>query len=386
MSANPFNGSSSSTYYVDEVTPGITPVSPVWTKLRNTGGIPSIQKDALQSAELDSSREIISVRTGNESAAGEFSTELSFGSHDDLFANAMTSDWVAGSTLAALNITVDEVLKTFTRDSGDYVSDGVKVGDLVKYDSLTGNNAQPFIVTTVIPLVVTGAAITVTLSPESAASDLVIADKLGTGNLCKSVSIMTHLVGKCGTVDKFIVTNGVEMTGWSLEVAVNAQVTGSFPVIGRGQEILSAAPAGSTFNPDSTTRPYIGVDGKVVYDGELKGGVTTVSYTNDNNASGQFELGSKAVSFIERGTANNTVSASAFMFDDVDLSKFLNEELVSIAVILNHPDGGAMAFTTPQTVLTAADIELGEGSVTQGIEGTAIGNASNSSVVIQRLA
>ena len=45
-----------------------------------------------------------------------------------------------------------------------------------------------------------------------------------------------------------------------------------------------------------------------------------------------------------------------------------------------------MSFSTPQTVLTAATPELGEGSVTIGIDGTAIGDANNSSVVIQRLA
>ena len=382
----PFNGSSSSTYYVEEVTPGVTPTSPVWTKLRNTGGIPAITKDTLQSAELDESREIISIRTGNESASADFATELSFGSHDDLYENAMSSDWVAGVAQASVEITVDEVAKTFTRTAGDFVSDGVVVGDLSKFKDLTGNNAQPFIVTSVSALVVTGAAILIDLTPEVVTTDYTTGDKLGTGNLCKTVSILTHLKGKCGTVDKYILTAGIEMTGWTLEVAVNAQVTGSFPAIGRTQTIAGIPPAGSTFNPDNTNRPYTGVDGKIIRDGLAAGGITSVSFTNDNNASAQFALGSKSVSFVERGTANNSISASAFMSDESELDDFLNEVIVSIATVLNHPDGGAMSFTTPQTVLTAATPELGEGSVTIGIDGTAIGNAQQSSIVIQRIA
>ena len=384
---NPFNGSSSSTYYVEELTPGVTPTNPVWTKLRNTGGIPAITKDTLQSAELDESREVKSIRTGNESAAADYATELSFGSHDDLFANAMSSDWIAGISQAAIAMTVTASSKDFTRtDGGSFISDGVVVGDLVQFKDLTGNNALPFIATQVSAGTVNGNAILLELTDESTTSDYATGDKLGTGNLCKTVSLLTHLKGKCGTVDKYILTNGVEMTGWTLEVAVNAQVTGSFPAIGRAQTIDVAPPTGSTFNPDNTNRPYTGVDGKIVKDGEAAGGVTSITFTNDNNASPQYVIGSKAVSFVERGTANNSLSASAFMFDETDLNDFLNEVIVNIGVILNHPDGGAMSFTVPQTVLTAATPELGEGSVTIGIEGTGIGDANNSSIVIQRLA
>jgi len=384
--SNPFNGASSNTYFVVELTPGVTPATPVWTKLRNTGGIPAITKDTLQSAELDESREIKSIRTGNESAAADFATELSFGSHDELYANAMSSAWVAGVAQSSVEITVDEAAKTFTRTAGDFVADEVLVGDLISFAGLTGNNALPFIVTTVTSLVVTGAAILIDLTDEVVTTDYATGDKLGTGNLCKTMSLMTHLKGKCGTVDKYIVTSGIEMTGWSLEVSVNAQVTGSFPAIGRAQTVDVAPPTGSTFLDDNTNRPYTGVDGKIIQGGAVAGGITSATFTNDNNASPQFVLGSKAVSFVERGTANNSISASAFMFDESDLNNFLNEVIVNIGVILVHPDGGAMSFTVPQTVLTAATPELGEGSVTIGIEGTGIGDKNSSSVVIQRLA
>lgn len=384
--ANPFNGAASSTYYVIEDEPGVTPENPVWTKLRNTGGFPAITKETLQSAELDESREIKSIRTGNEQAGGEFATELSFGSHDDLYANAMSADWVDGFTESGLSITVDNATKTFTRDSGDFLGEGVLVGDMVKFPNLAGDNSKAFIVTAVTALVITGGGIVIDLVDEVATTDYTTADKLGTGNLCKSMSLMTRLKGKCGTVDKYVVTTGVEATGWSLDVSVNATVSGSFPIIGRDQSIMLAPPVGSTFPAENTNRPYSSVDGKILRDGLVEGGITSMSFTNDNNTTAQFTIGSKAVAFIERGTANNSVSASAFMVDETNLELFLNEEIIYLGVILDHPDGGAMSFAVPKTVLTAVTPEIGEGSVTSSIEGTGIGDINNSSVVIQRLA
>jgi hypothetical protein len=383
--ANPFAGAMSSTYYVEEITPNVTPTNPAWIKLRSTGGIPTIAKDTLQSEELDESREIKSIRTGNESATGEYSIELSHGSHDDLLANAMSSSWVGGFAGSALSVTVADVGKIFTRAAGSFISDGVEVGDLVQFSGLTGNNAIPFIVTTVSALAIAGTGITKTLVDETATTDYATGDKLGTGNECKTVSILTWLKGKCGTVDTYILTTGVEFTGWSLEVAVNATVTASLPLIGRGQSESATPPAGSTFT-ETTTRPYVAVDSKVIESGIVQGGVTSVSFSNENNASPQYELGSKSVSFIERGTANNTVSASMFMFDTELLNKFLNESIIGIHVILNHPDGGAMSFSTPRTVLTEVTPELSATSMTQSVSGTAIGSKLQSSIVIQRLA
>ena len=381
---NPFTGSNTSQYYVMEVTPGVTPATPEWTKIRSTGGVPAIIKDALISDELDDSREITGVRVGNEQAQGEFGVELSQTSQDELIANAMSSSWVAGLALTTVEVTVDETLKTFTRTAGDYVADGVVVGDLIRYNDLTGDNAKPFIVTTVTATVVTGAAITHTLTPEVVTTDIDTGDTIGTGSECKTMSILTWYRGKCGTVDKYVVTSGVEFTGFSFEIAVNAQVTGSFPLLGRMQD-FTGLPAGSTFAADLTTRAFAGVDGKVLVDDAIEAFVTSSTLTNDNEASAQFELGNKAVSFVERGRATNTVSMAAFMANTDLIQRFNDEVETSITIVLNGLDG-EMSFSYPKTFLTAVTPEIGSPtSITQSLEGTATGSSTQSSIIIQRL-
>lgn len=386
MAIQPFKGANTAHFYIPEVTAGVTPTSPAWYPLRNTSGVPALTRDALVSNELDGSRETSSIRTGNKQVAGEFAIELSASSQDELLAGAMTSSWVAGSTLAGLSITVSASGKTFTRATGDFTT-AVEVGDLIRFPDLTGNNALPFVVTAVSALVVTGAAIIANLTDETdATSDLVVADKLETGNLCKTYSVLTVFTGKCGTVDAYLITRGVEFSGFTIEQAVNAMVTGSFPFIGLSQEILTALPSGSTFPYSFDAQPFSSVD-VAAYNGtaQLKL-IDTFTITNDNSTSAQFELGNASVAFVERGRAANTFSLAGKLYDMSLMQQFLNEEQIELTSVLSGP-AGAMSFTLKRADLTACTPEVGgPESVTLTIEGQATGNKLLSSIVIQRIA
>ncbi|EDQ4670271.1 hypothetical protein C3U35_004367 [Salmonella enterica subsp. enterica serovar Oranienburg] len=386
MALQPYKGANTAQFYVLETTPGVTPTSPSWSPLRNTGGIPAVTRDALVSNELDGSRETSSIRTGNKQVTGEYAIELSAQSQDELLAGAMTSSWVAGSTVAGLSVTVDADAKTFTRDAGDFTT-AVEVGDLVRFPGLTGDNSKPFIVTAVSALVVTGGAINHTLTDESAVtSDLVIADKLETGNLCKTYSILTWFKGRCGGADSYLITRGVEFTGFTIEQAVNAMVTGSFPFIGLNQEILSAPPAGSTFTVNFNAQPFASVDVSAFNGTAPLKLIDTFTITNDNGTSAQFELGNDSVAFVERGSAANTFSLAGKLYDMTLLNLFLNETQIELTSILAGPDG-AMSFTLKRAELTSATPEIGgPESVTLSMEGQATGNQMQSSVVIQRIA
>ncbi len=385
MAIQPFRGATTAQFYVPEVTQGVTPASPSWIPLRTTSGIPAITRDALVSAELDGGREVSSIRTGNEQITGEYAIELSQSSQDDLLAAAMTSSWVAGSSATGLSVTVNASAKTFTRATGDFTT-LCGVGDLVYFAGLTGDNAKPFLVTAVTPLVVTGAAIQHTLTNESGVTTAFkVADTLETGNLCKSVSILTWFKGKCGNPDAFVITRGVEFTGFTIEQAVNAMVTGSFPFIGLSQEVLAAVPAGSTFTQTFTSDPFASVDVTALDGNAALKLIDTFTITNDNEASAQFELGNRAVAFVERGRANNTFSLAGKLYDLAMLDKFIDETDLELSSILTGTSG-AMSFTLHSCKLTAATPEIsGAEAVTLSIEGQAVGTPVNSSITIQRL-
>lgn len=382
----PYKGATTAQFYVPEVTTGVTPTSPSWRPLRSTSGVPAITRDALVSAELDGNREVSSIRTGNEQVTGEYAIELSQQSQDDLLAAAMTSDWVAGGSQAGLTVAVDADAKTFTRTAGDFTLIA-EAGDLVYFEGLTGDNAKPFIATSVTALVITGAGIQHTLTNETGVStDFATADKLETGNLCKSVSILTWFKGKCGNPDAYVITRGVEFTGFTIEQAVNAMVTGSFPFIGLSQEVLTALPSGSTFTVSYQADPFASVDVSAFEGSTPLVLVDTFTITNDNETSAQFELGNKSVAFIERGRANNTFSLAGKLYDMTMIEKFIAETEIEITSVLSG-FSGAMSFTLRNARMTSATPEIGGAeSVTLSIEGQATGNALQSSITIQRIA
>lgn len=386
MAIQPYKGANTAQFYVLETTPGVTPTNPVWSPLRNTSGVPALTRDALVSNELDGSRETSSIRTGNKQVAGEYAIELSAQSQDELLAGAMTSSWVAGSTLTGLSVTVDADAKTFTRAAGDFTT-AVEVGDLVKFSDLTGDNALPFIVTAVTATVLTGIANPGALTDETATTELIVADKLETGNLCKTYSILTWFKGRCGGADSYLITRGVEFSGFTIEQAVNAMVTGSFPFIGLSQEILTAPPAGSDFSQITfDAQPFSSVDVAAFNGTAQMKLIDTFTITNDNSASAQFELGNTSVAFVERGRAANTFSLAGKLYDMTLLNQFLDETQIELTSILTGPDG-AMSFTLKRAELTAATPEIGgPESVTLTLEGQATGNAVQSSIVIQRIA
>lgn len=382
----PYKGALTAQFYVAETTPGTTPTSPVWSPLRNTGGVPAVTRDALTSNELDGSRETSFIRTGNKQVSGEYAIELSSRSQDDFLAGAMTSSWVSGVTGAAVDVAVDAGAKTFTRSAGNFLTDGVEVGDLIRFADLPGNNGLPFIVTSVNDTVVAGAAIQYPLTTAAAAeTDYATGDKLETGNLCKTFSILTWFKGQCGNPDSYVITRGVEISGFTIEQAVNAMVTGSFPFIGMTQEILTAPPAGSDFSQITfDAEPFSSVDVSV-FDGIQPLKCDTLTFTNDNGASAQFELGNNSVAFVERGRAVNTFSIAGKLYDMAMIQKFINETQVEINSILSGVKG-AMSISMKRAELTAVTPEIGGAeSVTQSIEGQATGNSQQSSIVIQRL-
>ncbi len=384
MAINPYNGAATAQFYVPETVQGETPTNPSWRPLRASSGMPSVTRDALVSNEL-AGRETGSIRLGTRQITGEYAIELSQSSQDELLAAVMTSDWVMGATDAGLSVTVDEAAKTFTRAAGDFTSE-CEVGDLVYFASLTGDNAKPFVVTAVTALVVTGAGIQHVLTDEATiTTDFTTADKLETGNLCKSVSILTWFKGKCGAADALLLTKGVQFTGFTIEQAVNASVTGSLPFIGMTQEILTAPPAGSTFTTSFGAEQFSSVD-VAAFDGDAPMKlVDTFTISNDNEASAQFELGNNSVAFIERGKATNTFSLAGKLYDMSMVEKFLDETDVEISSILTGKSG-AMSFSLHRARITAATPELGgPESVTLSVEGQATGNDTLSSITIQRI-
>lgn len=89
------SGSNHGMAYVAEVTYGVTPATPAFKPLRNTGTTLALSKDPIQSEEIRSDRQIACFRHGNRQVGGNVNYELSFTDFDDMLEAALCGTWAA---------------------------------------------------------------------------------------------------------------------------------------------------------------------------------------------------------------------------------------------------------------------------------------------------
>jgi len=381
-------GASSKLYYVMETTRGVTPTSPVLKELRSTSGMPTLNMDLIEGAELGAGREVSDVDLGNVNISASITCELSYGSQDDMIAGALSSSWVAGSTVAGLNITVDETLKTYTRDTGDFLADGILVGDFVQFPSLVeGTNSIPRFVTAVTALVITvgGVKEFKPLVAETATTDLIKGDSTSVGSECNHMTVIAEFEGKCGGASAYLISTGVEIASSNISADQNAKVSAEFSMIGYDQHMDTSLPAGSTVEPINENTAYSNTNSTISFDNVVVGAITTFGYSTEDNAAANFTLGSDLAAFVTRGRIKNTVTASAFLEDFALVDSYRNKQLLRMEMILYRSGIGATAFVTNETLLTEVTPERSEGPVNASLTAQAIGDKNNSSIIVYRI-
>lgn len=87
------SGSRHSLAFVAEVTYGTTPATPTWTDVRHTACTLGLTKETVESEEIRSDRQILTVRHGNRAAGGDIEAELSYGTFDTLLEAGLCGTW-----------------------------------------------------------------------------------------------------------------------------------------------------------------------------------------------------------------------------------------------------------------------------------------------------
>lgn len=383
---NPATGANTSVWYIQEVDCNVTPDNPAWKPWSMTGGIPQLTREALTSATLSGNREMSAFRLSNKQASGETNVEITFGAQDDFIEAASQSTWVVGAVDSDVELTFAAADKSLTRADGDFTTN-INVGDFIKVSTATlGGNNKPLYVTAVEATKLTfGLCKDGQIVDETITADVKVNDTLVVGNTRRTFSILVHYQDLDDGNGGYDLITGVEITGQSYEIGVNAYVTGTFPMIGRGYKTNVNLPAGSTFLPKNENRPFTGLDGRVIQDGYTLGFVTSVTPSQDNTANAIFEIGNDGVAAIEYGRANNTFTISTYFYDYALMDKFVNEEETS-AIFAVSLDGNLLAWDY-QTFLYssgAPSIE-GEGSITVEMSAQSYAKGDKPSLIMRRI-
>ncbi|MGI9277481.1 MAG: phage tail tube protein [Endozoicomonas sp.] len=94
------DGSRHSMYLVAEDTYGVTPASPAFKQVRNTGTTLALTKNTVESEEVRPDRQIAEFRHGNRQVGGDISVEFSYGSFDEMMEAVLCGSWTADKPAA----------------------------------------------------------------------------------------------------------------------------------------------------------------------------------------------------------------------------------------------------------------------------------------------
>lgn len=387
VNGNPATGAQTALFYVAEDVCNEVPSNPVWKPLRYTGEIPALQREILQSNELDGTREINAIRSGSRSAQGSINIELSHLSHNDLFAAVLQSSFVAQPVIdeTETSISFDGATKRIADAGNNNIFQNVLPGRKITFAGATeAANSGVLTVVRVIDsnTIEVAEAIATEAAGDSVSIDAPAVMSARTGRTVKTFSLLIQYNDLLSGAAYDIIT-GVEFTGFSLNIAVNAISTGSFDVIGRDYDENATLPSGSTFQDATTSRPYTGLDGAITKDGAQLGIVTSITPQNENSANAEFAIGSSGVSYVSYGRANNTFEIASAFTDYSLFEAFINETQSTITLRLEL-DNNFLEFVYPRVQLTSGSPNpQGEGTITLTVGVQAIRDPNvESSIVI----
>jgi hypothetical protein len=348
--------------YIEEVDWGVTPDTPSMKLLRNTGGGGiQMQRDSLQSQEYRSDRQIAAMRLGNKRPTLEVPFEFSFGSFDDLLEGALFGEWAVPYNLTAQTVSVNATSKTFSRLTGSWITDGVQVGDRIVTTGFDDSeNNGTFLVSEVVALTITCATAS---GLKTVTGDTGVAVTTTRQRLKQGVTKKFYTVEEGFTdIDQHQNIKGAMVNQFSLSIATNAMVTGSFSLVGKSASAYSATPLDESPDAAPTTDPFDSYTGSIT-EGGSSAVVTAVNLSLANGIEALFACFADMSHRMGVGRANLSGSLSAFFEDAVTANKFLNETESALVFSLIDLDGNSYTFTIPRIKYTGTTKSVSENNV-----------------------
>lgn len=368
--------------YKAEVTYGLKPAAASAQALRRVTSDLSLTKDTYQSAEIRTDQQVQDMRHGVRRVAGTLNGELSPGTYKDFIAAALRKDFASVAALTALSVTIagSGPTWTVTRAAGDFLTGGIKKGDVVRLSVGTLNAAninKNLLVSNVTATVLTvrplnGVAL-VAEGPIASTTCTVAGKKTfapTTGHTNQSFSIEHWF----SDVAQSEVHTGCQPSSIDLQLPPTGLATIGIGFVGKDIETATAqyftSPTAAT-----TTGLTAAVNGLVLINGTAVAVLTGLTLQIQSARSGDPVVGSNSIPTQFPGRITVSGQATAYFEDATLRDAFLNETEMELVVVLASDNTAAskfVGFTMPRCKLGGSSKSDGEGGIVQTIPFTAL--------------
>lgn len=310
--------------------------------LRRTTGSLSLEKETYNTAdEITTVQQVKSSRHGARQVSGNLNGLVSPGTYSDFFQALMRKDAAATSSVTGLSITIAASGSnyTLTRATGSWITDGIKIGDVVRLTAGSFNaanlNKNLLVVTetaTVLTVAVVNGVAMVAEGPIASAT-LAVPGKKTMVPASGHTNIYYTIEEWMSDISRSLVSQDVKVGQAQVEFPGSGNLTASFSMVGLDQtasgSVYFTAPTG-----ESTTDILASASGILLVGGTAVATITQASVTINGNAQpASAVVGSNVRPDVFSGKVTVSGSFSYYYEGGTISDAFLNETETSLVLV-----------------------------------------------------
>ena len=349
--------------YIAESTFGQTPATPEFDVLRYNGESLNYNINNIISDEIRSDRMTSDLIQVQADSSGDINFELSYGAFDDFLAAGLADAWSTAVAISATDIDAANADNSFNTAMGDFVADGIVVGQWVEVRGFTdpANNGY-FRVTSVASgkIVVAGG----TLVTEAAGNTITIGGSL-VRNGVTPLSFSVQKVLEDLTPNQYILFRGMRVGQIQLAFETASILTGTFSFMGLSSKSDTTGETGQSSDPATPLNNEVmnatGNVQSVWIDDVLASGTyfNTFNLNINGNLRPQDALGSLPHIGIALSRMEVTADAELYFQDDTEYAKYLAASFLAVSFLVEDNAGNAYIFTLPRCKYETGEVVAG---------------------------
>lgn len=353
--------------YKKEATWNVAPGATAAQKLRRVTSTLNLQKDIFKSNEMRPELQVTGVRHGIRMTNGKLSGELSPGTYKDFFAASLRRLYVAITAITAASITIAGAGPTYTltRAAGSFLTDGIKVGHVIRLSVGTFNAANinknlvvVSLTATILTVIVLNGVALVAEGPITSSTVTVIGKTTftpTTGHTDDSFWF-EHWFSDIAQSEQF---GGCQIDTVAVACPPDGLATIDMGVKGAGITTAQAAYF-TTPTAATTTGLTAGVNGAILVNGVVQALVTGFNFTINGSYDPAKVIGNATIADLFPDMVDVSGQITAYFVDRTLPDLFINEQPASLVVVLsvdNTATSDFLCFAIPLAILTSADAD-----------------------------
>ncbi len=332
----------------------------------------NVSKDTYENDEIASHQQGTGITHGIRSSGGSIEGLLSPKTYSEFQAALLRKAWAATSAITGISATIAASGGgyTVTRAAGDFLTGGIKIGDVVRLSGGTLNVANAGVnlvvagvTATVLTVFAPKDATLVAEGPISSVTVTVVGKKtwVPTSGHANTYFTIEEWFSDISRSDTFPDMQPSEI---ALSIAPTGNVTHNTTFVGLGKRTRGAAQVLTSPTAETSTEVVGSINGRAIIGGAAQAVVTSATINISGNVqAGEAVIGSNTAADTQRGRIVVSGSFTA-VFESVALAQAFDDETTTSLIFMLAEDGtnGADFFciTLPEVKLSSDEADDGE--------------------------